>query len=267
MTDEQAGQYTGSIPQAYRNALFWRWAPEMPRRLPAAFVTLLYALGTAADASGRLRFRDGKVIRIRDIAAAVKADEKDVRRYLNAALAAGILTIEGERGRGKAALYVLVISPRPDWDAALASLDATRRKPRKAPPWMEEKNGGHAPELPETENGAHAPELSTGDDQGERGTRPRMGSGDTPPNSSGDTPPNNPWGTQRVPQEIADVGDQPQEPPGRASPQDHSQEHGRFARCKACGNPVITLAGQSPRDYCRNCERTHSPGKTSLRTP
>lgn len=268
MSDEQAGAYTGSIPQAYRHAIFWRWAPGMPRGLPSAFVNLLYAVGTAADASGRLRFRDGKPIRIRDIAAAIKADEKDARRYLNAALAAGVLTVEGERGRGKVPLYVLVIAPRPDWPAAVAELEASKRvrAGRKPPPWRDE-NGGRSPELADPENGGPPPELPAADDQEERGTAPRPRTGDRPPNGSGDRPPNIPWGTQGVPQEIPEVVAKPQDPPGHASTEDHSQEQGQFARCKDCGSPVITLAGQQPRAYCRICEKSHSLEKTSLRTP
>ena len=80
--DDQDARAAGSVPNAYRNALFWRWAPQMPRGLSSSFVTVLYALASAADPAGRVRFRDGKAIRIKDIAAAAKADEKDVRRYL-----------------------------------------------------------------------------------------------------------------------------------------------------------------------------------------
>ncbi|MFE0376222.1 hypothetical protein ACFW1M_11665, partial [Streptomyces inhibens] len=211
-TDEQAGQSAGgSVPHAFRNALFWRWAPAMPKGIPASFVTVLYALGAAADTAGRLRFRDGKAIRIKDIAAAVKADEKDVRRYLTAAIAAGVVSIQGEARRGRATLYVLILSPWPDWTAAVASLETTKRKPRKAPPWVEDeaKNGGVSPE---PENGGHAPELSAPDPEEERGTRPPLSSGDTPPfGGGGGAPPPPPpsdshthtkerggWGTTRA---------------------------------------------------------------------
>lgn len=261
MSDEQAGPYSGSVPHAYRNAIFWRWAPEMPRGLPSSFVTLLYALGSAADAAGKLKFRDGKPIRIKDIAAAMKVDEKDARRYLNAAIAAGVVVVEGERARGRAALYVLAIVPRPDWGAALASLSGSRRKRDHAAPWMDEKNGGHTPELSDAKNGGHTPELLGQDDQEERGTHPRTSSGDTPPFGTGDTPPNNPGNSQEVPQEIVDVGEQPQEGRQRASPQDQfsAQDSTGFTRCRDCGSPLITLPGQTPRALCRACE--HAPAK------
>lgn len=270
MSDE-AGPYTGSIPQAYRNALFWRWAPAMPRTIPSAIVTLLYALGTGADAAGRLQFRDGRPIRITDIARSIRADEKDVRRYLNAAIAAGVLAIEGERGRGKAALYVLVITPRPNWDAAAGVLTGTRRKRKHAPPWMEEKNGGVSPELPDAENGGHTPELSRPPADEVRGTHPPTGSGDTPPLSSGDTPPNFgphtsylPWGTHGSSQEIAQVV----EPPPRAGQQPEtdqisSQEKTPFARCRECGNPLVTLPGQAQRTICRTCEQANAAKEAS----
>lgn len=250
-TDEQAGRAPGSVPHAYRNAIFWRWTPAMPSSLPSAFVTLLYALGTAADAAGKLKFRDGKAIRIKDIAAAVKADEKDVRRYIDAAIAAGVLGIEGERRRGRAALYVLILSPWPDWDAATASLDASKRKSRKAPPWM--KNGGHAPELPARES------------EKERGTRPRMSSGDTPPFGSGDTPPNNPGIAKELPQETAEVGEQPQvvgapdEEQFPAQGQDHhdggaEQTEPRpldFTRCARCHERMVPRPGRTTHTHCR----------------
>ena len=263
MIDEQV--YTGSIPQAFRNAIFWRWAPEMPRGLPGAFVTLLYALGTAADAAGRLQFRDGHPIRVRNLAKAMKADEKDVRRYLNAALAAGVILAEGERGRGKAPLYILVISPRPDWSAAVAVLEASKRlrAERKPPPWRPE-NGGRSPEPPDSGNGGPPPELNGGpppqpsppSNDEVRGTAPQWGSGDRPPTGSGDRPPNIPWGTQGVPQEIPDVGDQPQA--AREQPtndQIASREQTPFGRCRECGNPLVTLPSQSPRALCRICEQ------------
>lgn len=262
-TDEQAGQASGSVPHSFRNALFWRWAPVMPKTLPGSFVTLLYALGSAADTAGRLRFRDGKAIRIKDIAAAVKADEKDVRRYLTAAIAAGVVGIQGESRRGRSTLYVLILSPFPDWTAAAASLEATKRKPRKAPPWME--NGGVSPELSEPENGGHAPELPDPQPEEERGTRPPMSSGDTPPFGSGDTPPNNPGRAMELPQDMAGAGEQPQveaapehqaDPPQEPHDAEQPAEHDRdFARCTHCGHHLIHTPGRPTRTTHAHCER------------
>ncbi len=263
--DEQAGRADGGVPHAYRNALFWRWAPAMPARLPAAFVTVLYACGAAADKGGRLRFRDGKPIRIRDLAAAAKADEKDVRRYLDAAIAAGVLGVEGERRRGTPTLYVLLLSPRPDWGAAVASLAASRRKSRKAPPWLEDqeagdtaKFGGHAPE---PENGGHAPELGTGGGEKERGTRPRTSSGDTPPFGSGDTPPNNPGITQDISQDMAEVGGQP-EPLARdttnkinpAQDKTTQDQPAGVRRCDICHDRLIFDTRRPNRTRHTHCE-------------
>lgn len=260
-TDEQSGHAAGgSVPHAFRNALFWRWVPDMPKGIPASLVTVLYALGAAADTAGRLRFRDGKAIRIKDVAAAVKADEKDVRRYLTAAIAAGVVGIQGEARRGRATLYVLILSPRPDWTAAVTSLETTKRKPRKAPPWVE--NGGVSPE---PENGGHAPELPADQPDEERGTRPPLSSGDTPPFGSGDTPPNNPGIAKELHQEMAGVGEQPQvvgAPESQADlpqePQDAEQhaDFGRdFGRCSLCGHPLIHTPGRPTRTAHTLCER------------
>jgi hypothetical protein len=175
-TEQATDRTAGSVPNAYRNALFWRWAPAMPKGLPSAFVTLLYALSAAADPMGKLKFRDGTVIRIKDIAAAAKTDEKDCRRYIAAAIAAGVLTVEGERRRGMKALYVLLVDPAPSWEAAVASLEGSRRKSRKAPPWLS---------ADDQENGGVGPRTSR---RRERGTRPRT-SGPIRRRRTGDTPP------------------------------------------------------------------------------
>lgn len=269
-TDEQAGRASGSVPHAYRNAIFWQWAPKMPSSLPSAFVTLLYALGTAADPAGKLKFRDGKPVRIKDIAAAVKADEKDVRRYVDAAITAGVLGVEGRRRRGTATLYVLILHPRPFWDAAVSSLESSRRKPRKAPPWMQsdagapsQKNGGVSPELAEPKNGGHAPELEHQRGEEERGTRPRTGSGDTPPFGSGDTPPNNPGRAREETQEMAEVVDQPRVVGSRAvekiiSPQEEHDDHDAterlgVARCTRCHRPLVPDPRRPARTTHAHC--------------
>jgi hypothetical protein len=212
--DEQQPGQTGGVPNAYRNLIFWGWAPTMPRPLRGPFLTLLYALGTAANSQGKLRFRDGTVIRMKDIARAIGSDEKDCRRYLNAAIAAGVVDIEGERGRGKRATYVIVLSPSPDWTAAVASMAVSRPKKQQRPaPWQ---NGGRSPEPAATE---------------ERGTNPRTGTGDQPPNPletrTGDQPPTENGGptpvenggpspeqprvTQVLPHEMAEAGGHLQE--------------------------------------------------------
>lgn len=270
-TDEQAGRAAGSVPNAFRNALFWRWTREMPRPLADGFLKVLHALGAGADASGKLKFRDGKPIRIKDIAAAAMVDEKDARRYLDAAIVAGVLAVQGERKRGKPTLYVLVLSPYPDWIAAEASLKASKRKrtDRKPPPWKAEENGGRSPELPETENGGPPPELPQDHNEKERGTAPRSSSGDRPPFGSGDRPPNNPGIAKELPQDMAELGEQPQEVPGSPKQDidpthekpDHDHTAAEPARqptficCADCGDRIIPIPGKPPRTHCRDCER------------
>ncbi|MER7814056.1 hypothetical protein ABTX79_01465, partial [Streptomyces sp. NPDC096153] len=179
MHDEQPVP-SGGVPNAYRNAIFWKWSRTMPRRLRGPFLTLLYALGTAANPAGVLKFRDGTVIRIQDIAGATGSDEKDARRYLNAAIAAGVVAVEGERGRGRRAVYVIVLCPSPDWTAAVAVLEVSKPKPKKGQrpaPWQTE-NGGRSPEPhPEGSTGAQPPNPS------------RSSSGDHPPTEFGGGPP------------------------------------------------------------------------------
>lgn len=278
---EQAAQdrAAGSVPHAFRTALFWRWAPAMPKELPSAFVTLLYALSSAADAHGRLRFRDGTVIRIKDIAAACKADEKDVRRYIEAAIGAGVLAVEGERKRGRANLYVLIVSPAPQWDVAVVALMVSRRRPRKPPPWLAEpttENGGVSPELEGPKNGGHAPELEADPDEKVRGTRPRTSSGDTPPLGSGDTPPNNPGSTHGVSHDGAEVVTQPQvdgpwaddeipqeEPPHDDDPADEPPADAASAdfttgRCSVCHERMIHRPGR-PTVHA-HCAKNAAPG-------
>lgn len=267
-TDEQAGRAPGSVPNAFRNALFWRWTREMPRPLADGFLKVLHALGAGADASGKLKFRDGKPIRIKDIAAAAMVDEKDCRRYLDAAIVAGVLTVQGERKRGKSTLYVLVLAPYPDWIAAEASLKASKRKrtDRKPPPWKDDENGGRSPELSEPENGGPPPELPQDHDEKERGTAPRMSSGDRPPFGSGDRPPNNPGIAKELPQDMAELGEKPPESCGDPTQNDHhqpGQDHHDtepaadtepqppptgYTRC-ACGIPLI----RANRTHCHGC--------------
>lgn len=237
----------------------------MPRGLRGGFLTVLYALGAMADTTGRLRFaRDGKAIRISDIAAAAGCDQKDARRYLLAAEAAGVVSVEGERKRGRPSLYVILVSPVPDWGAAVSSLGSSRRKPRQAPPWLEgdqEKNGGESPELFEPKNGGHTPELSALDHKKERGTHPLWSSGDSPPNGSGDSPPNNPGITHELPHEMADVRTDPQVVVATA-PKDIDATHEDdpnaepepdpvgVVRCAICHERMIARPGRAAHSHC-----------------
>lgn len=272
-TEQAPDRAAGSVPNAFRNALFWRWAPDMPKGLPSGFVTLLYAASAAADPAGKLKFRDGVVIRIKDIAAACKADEKDVRRYVEAALRAGVLSVEGERRRGHRALYALVVHPAPDWNAAVHSIQESKRTRtgRQAPPWQADENGGPPPELSTPENGGPPPVLEDDPDDGERGTAPRMGSGDRPPFGTGDRPPYNPGSTHGVSHGGAEVVSQPQvdgpwaddeipqeEPPQDDDPADEPPADASTAdfttgRCSVCHERMIHRPGRP--DIHAHCAR------------
>lgn len=272
-TDEQADRASGGVPHAFRNALFWRWAPDMPKGLPAAFVSVLYALGTAARADGKLKFRGGDLITIKAIAAGAKTDEKDARRFIDAAICAGVVHMEGERRRGKEALYSLVVHPAPNWTAAAAHVEATRRKRpgRTPPPWKaDEENGGPPPDLWEGENGGPPPDLDGLDEEGERGTAPGTGSGDRPPFGTGDRPPYNPGIPKKYPHEMADVDHQPQVEGGPDGEQITSPDQddptdspaapiGEWIRCARCHSPMMARPDRDTHAHCTADAPTPQP--------
>ncbi|MFE5681693.1 hypothetical protein [Streptomyces sp. NPDC056512] len=258
-TEEQATPASGSVPHAYGNALAWKWSRQMPTPLRRGFLTLLYALRAMANANGELKFHsDHKAIRIQDIAKAAGADEKDARRYIEAAIRAGVVGTKGERKRGKATLYTLAVTPWPNWEAAEAYLDATKRERpgRKPGPWTE-KNGGRSPEPEESKFGGPAPELTGGTEKEVQGTAPRMSSGDHPPIGSGDRPPNNPGSTHEISQEAAGVVFQPQVVGATGTtdiaPQDqepHDNELADFVRCARCHRPMLPRHGRTTHPNC-----------------
>lgn len=220
---------SGGVPNAYRNAVFWKWSRQMPRALPNAVLTMLYALGTAADASGRIRFAgDHQPVRMADIAAAARCDPKDARRYVAALIAAGVLAVQGEQGPGKRPTYILLMSACPDWGAAVASLTGSKRRrtPKTPPPWQQEKagkSGGPTPEVatdtpddfggpaPEHGNGTSGDRpLESGDVAGtDFGGPTPIGLRGTDPRDFGGPAPEQPMSPREVPQEIDEVGDQP----------------------------------------------------------
>lgn len=234
MSSDEQGEpiASGSVPHAFRNRLFWNWVKAMPPRTSSGFVSFLYALGAAANPAGFLRFRDGTPLTIEQFAGGLRGDEKQVSVWVDAAIAAGVLTFEGSRKQGATPVYALVLSPCPDWGAsqsvmkaAAAALNASRdaRKNRKAPPWKAEESvpwdeefGGRSPELEEPEFGGPSPDLPLPGEDEVPGTVPGSSSGDGPPRGSGDGPRNNPGVPMCVPQEVARLGGQPQV--ARASP-------------------------------------------------
>lgn len=254
-------------------AVAWRWTKEMPRPLRGGFLTLLYALSALADTTGRLRFaRDGKPIRISDIAQAAGCDEKDCRRYLLAAEASGIVLIQGERKRGRATLYIILVTPVPDWGAAVASLAGTRRKPRTPPPWVPnqpEKNGGESPELLGAEFGGLTPELWDESETEVPGTHPRMSSGDSPRNGSGDSPRNNPGSTQVLPHDMAEVVDQPQvdgpsvlDKIDPAAKEDTTALPAGFVRCAKCHERMVPRKGTTTHIHAHCAEETPAAARS-----
>lgn len=262
-TEEQDTRASGSVPNAFGNALAWKWSREMPTTLRRGFLTLLYALRAMASASGELRFSgDRKPIRIQDIAKAAGADEKDTRRYLDAAERAGVVVVRGERRRGKPTLYAIVATPWPNWDAAVAHLDGTKRERpgRKPAPWAEntdDKFGGRSPELEEPKFGGPPPELTAGTEDEVQGTAPRWSSGDRPPNGSGDRPPNNPGVTHDSSHDGAEVGFQPQVV-GAADKQIDSHEDQddptTWSRCIECSRPILPDPQRPGRTVHARCE-------------
>ncbi|MDI9885341.1 hypothetical protein QMZ92_13285 [Streptomyces sp. HNM0645] len=266
-TDEQATRASGSVPHAYGNALAWRWSREMPTALRRGFLTLLYALRAMANANGELRFPD-KPIRIQDIAKAAAVREKDARRYLDAAIAAGVVAVKGERRRGKPTLYTLMVTPMPDWGAAEKVLSDTRRQPgRGAAPWQpaEESSGHRGP----NQIRPPRPKLPVEDGEEVRATAARMGSGHRGPNGSGHRGPNNPGTTHESSHDGAGVVFKPQvvgaaavQEIDSAQEQDHhdSADPPRdFTRCARCHERMVPRPGRTTHAHCTpEPERTAS---------
>jgi hypothetical protein len=234
----------------------------MPTALRRGFLTLLYALRAMANANGELRFSgDRQPIRIQDIAKAAGASEKDARRYIDAAIRAGVVVVKGERKRGKPTLYVILPSPWPNWQAAEDHLKSTARKPGKRPaPWTTE--AGSSGDRDPNQFGSPRPELTDGTGQEVRVTATRMGSGDRDPNGSGHRDPNNPGVTHDSSHDGARVVPQPQ-PSGPTGEQiDHQEHHhdrpsagpppaATAGRCRECQIPLI----RPGRGLCHGCEQ------------
>lgn len=264
---EDPGRKPGCPPHEFGNALAWKWTREMPTPLKSGFLTLLYSMRAMASASGQMRFSgDGKPIRIQDIAKAAGCREKDARRYLEAAIRAGVVVTIGERRRGKPTLYALVLCPWPSWEAAADYLKSTAR-PRKE----DDESSGHSGPNSDGEEVRATAARTEGEEV--RATAARMGSGHSGPNGSGHSGPNNPGGNHELPQEMAGVVPQPQEHAGEGSEDDSPQqeETGTAARpgdsvdetgarfCP-CGQRILRL----DRDQCAGCLRRQAEAKKPI---
>ncbi|GHI91308.1 hypothetical protein [Streptomyces olivaceus] len=261
--EEQDSRSSGGVPVAFGNALSWRWTREMSTYLRRSGLPLLLCqLRNFAAASGEIAFSsDRKPIRIQDIAKAACADEKDARRYMEAAIRAGVVRVIGERKRGKPTRYAIVPTPFPDWQAAEDYLKSTARKPRKPPAkWSEdESSGDRAP----NQNGGPRPELTDSTAEAVQGTAPRMGSGDRAPNGSGDRAPNNPGGFPGGSQDGAEVGFQPQVVQGLGDQDEPHDEHpddatsddpDTWSRCRVCHRPILPDPRRPGRTVHARCE-------------
>ncbi|MEV5930090.1 hypothetical protein ACPCSG_23880 [Streptomyces cellulosae] len=270
-TDEQDGRKDGSPAHSWGNTLAWNWAREMPRALKGGFLTTLYACRTMASKDGFLRFRDGKAIRIQDIAKAAGCREQDVRRYLEAAVRSGAIVVYGERKRGKATLYVLNTLIRwPHWNLAEEYLKATarRRQEPEAPAQSSGHSGtksgeGGSDHSGTNQFGPQRHELGDGGTGEVRSTVARPGSGHSGTTGSDHSGPNNPGSNHGFPQDVADVVTQPQpsaredEQPKQPSQPDEDLPYGR---CAGCGKP-LTLAGRSRCGGCRRLDAVPGQGR------
>jgi hypothetical protein len=262
-TEEQAT--SGSVPNAFGNALAWKWTRQMPTYVRrSGLPTLLYALRAMANAAGELRFSsDRRPIRIQDIAKAACAAEKDARRYMDAAIRAGVVTIRGERKRGVPTLYVILPTPFPDWPAAEEHLRSTARKPGKRPAaWSEDtpSSGDRDP----NQFGAPRPELTDGTESEVRVTATRWSSGDRDPNGSGHRDPNNPGSTHDSSHDSAEVRFQPQVVGAPDDHIDHQDNHhdtaattddpATWTRCAICRRPILPDPQRPGRTIHARCE-------------
>jgi hypothetical protein len=242
-------------------------------------VLLLCQLRNFATASGEVAFNsDRKPIRITDIATAACCREKDARRYLEAAIRAGVVRVLGERKRGKATRYAIVPHPFPDWQAAEDYLKSTARDNSRRPPkWSEDveapaESSGHSGP---NQNGPLRPELTDGTANEVRATPARWSSGHSGPTGSGHSGPNNPGGYPGSSHDGAEVVHQPQVV-GAPEDQIDSHEHHHdtpsapdptdpdtWRICPGCNRRIMPDPQRPDRTVHARCE----PHLTAERAP
>lgn len=271
-TEEQDSRASGGVPNAFGNALSWKWTRQMSTHLRRSGLPLLLCqLRNFANASGEVAFSgDRKPIRITDIAAAACCREKDARRYLEAAIRAGVVQVVGERKRGTPTRYVIVVHPFPDWQAAEDYLKSTARDNSKRPakwtqdPETPDESSGHSGP---NQNGPLRPELTDGTDQGVRATPARRSSGHSGPTGSGHSGPNNPGVTHVSTHDGAEVGFQPQVVGAPEDQIDHQEHHhdttapapdsddpGTWRVCPGCRRRIMPSPWDPGRTVHARCE-------------
>jgi hypothetical protein len=141
LSTEDQEQRTGGVAHAFGNRLAWKWTDEMPAYLKQGFLTMLYSLRQHAAPSGELRFNGGnhRPIKMDRLSRSAGCREQDGRRYIEAAIRAGLVTVVGERRRGVTPLFCLVMSPWPDWKAAEDYLRGTSRGAGRKFPKLEQE--------------------------------------------------------------------------------------------------------------------------------
>lgn len=271
-----AERAAGSAAHAWRQRLFWDWAQAIPASMPGGFLSTLYASAAAADAGGQLKYaKGGKAIPIARIASGARVDVKDCRRYLNAAIAAGVIVVVGEKRSGAATLYALLLSPFPDWEAAAAVLKASkRRRADQVEPRAERARaanlGGHAPVVAvpreEVNLGGVAPYVW--DDEAPpledepRGPGPLPTPGATPPRGWGATPPTVQVTAFGFSMTGAEVVTQAEVPGPSAcavkinSIEQHDDAGCAARRCPRCG---AQMSPTTKRTMCVGCLREDQP--------
>jgi hypothetical protein len=220
-----------------------------------------------------LCFKDGKAIRIQDMAKAFGCREQDARRYLEAAIRAGLVHVDGERRRGVATVYMLnAVIRYPDWKAAEDYLKGTARRPKED----EEPAGGSGHSGTNSDGGSSGlcgpnqfgpqrHELGEAGEEAVRSTVDRPGSDHSGTNGSVHSGPNNPGVTHGVPHDMADVVTQPQ-PVAREDEQtDQSSQPDEalpYGRCEGCRKP-LTLAGRTRCGGCRRLDAVPGQGRAT----
>ncbi len=266
-SEEQDSRAAGGVPVAFGNALAWQWTRKQmsPYLRRSGLPLLLCQLRNFANASGEIAFSsDRKPIRITDIAAASCCREKDARRYLEAAIRAGVVRVLGERKRGKPTRYAIVPHPFPDWQDAEDYLKSTAQKPgKRAAPWQkdDESSGVRSP----NQFGPPQPELTDGTEEEVRASAARMGSGVRSPTGSGVRSPNNPGGFPGSSHDGAEAVPQPQVVGGPEQQIDPHEHHHDTAApdpgdpdtwriCPGCNRRIMPDPQRPDRRVHARCE-------------